>query len=115
MPSQNDKPRRSLRGSMNWINAKTFKPKIHNRQVFFAAGYSEAVKRLERDHQVCCFVQGVVEVYTNLEASLVTPQYGVEKVLRIFNKKGVEAVLKELKQLHNMNVGSPKYIQELGE
>lgn len=44
-----------------------------------------------------------------------TPQYEVEKGLQIFKEKGTEAVLKELRQLHDMNIVSPKYIHKLDE
>ena len=51
----------------------------------------------------------------HLDASSVTPQHGVEKGLKLFEEKGAEAALKELKQSRGMSVVSPKHTQDLDE
>ena len=111
----NNAAQRSLRESVNRINAKTFEQETHHRNAFFTAGYAAGMKQLERNHEVYCFVQKTVEIYNDLDASLVTPQYGIERGLKIFKELGAEAVMKELRQLHNMDVITPMHIKELSE
>ena len=112
---EEDEHRHNLRGSVNRINARTFEPEIHQRHALFSAGFSKATKKLEKDHQVYCFITQAAETYNNLDASLVTPQYSVERGLKIFKELGSEAVLKELQQMHDMNVVTPQHVKELRE
>ena len=77
------------------------------RRNMFCMGYSAAMKRLCENETKIMLVSAAVEKYNNLEASLVTPQYGVKQGLRLFQQKGTEAILKELKQLDDLNVISP--------
>jgi hypothetical protein len=98
--------RRTLRTRVDRINAKTFERESHHRNLF-TAGYSNGVKQLARTHKYYCMVQQAVEQYHNLDASPVTPQYGVEAGLRIFKEEGTKAVLKELKQFDDLDVVSP--------
>ena len=88
---------------------------VHDGGNFFTAGYSHAVRRLEKDHQKVMLVSAAIELYNNTEASLVTPQYGVKKGLRIFGKAGTEAVLKELKQLNDLNVVTPVHPKRMSQ
>lgn len=51
----------------------------------FTSGFREAVRALEREHSgFIIFVASAIEQYTNLEASKVTPQYGVNKGIKMF-------------------------------
>ena len=104
-----------LRSAVNRINAKTFEHTVHQRHALFAHGYSEAVKKLERDNEMYCMIQHAVETYNNMDASLITPQYGVERGLKIFKELGTKAVMKELDQMHRMKVVSPMHIKDLSE
>ena len=101
-----------LRQRVNRLNAKTFEQAVHHRN-FFCRGYSAAVRSIESKHNEYCMVAAAVENYNNLDASPVTPQYGVNKGLSLFQKEGSEAILKELRQLHNMNVITPKHPSEM--
>ena len=74
----------------------------------FTAGFSKAVAKLEREHQGFVLVAAAVQQFNEAESSQVTPQYHVSKGLKIFGKKGEDAVMKELKQLHDLNVISPR-------
>ena len=112
--SNTDRPR-GLRSAVNRINAKTFESVVHERHALFTHGYSEAVRKLEKDNEVYCLIQQAVESYNDMDASLVTPQYGVERGLKIFKKLGTEAVLKELNQLHQLKVVSPTHIKNMTE
>ena len=47
------------------------------------------------------------EAWLNLTLSMVMTQYGVKAGLRKFGDKGTAAVLKEVRQLHDMGVVSP--------
>ena len=47
------------------------------------------------------------EAWLNLTLSMVMTQYGVNAGLRKFGDKGTAAVLKEVRQLHDMGVVSP--------
>ena len=86
---------RSLRQSVNRINAKTFEPVRHER-VFFTAGFGEAIRSLEKQSEAYWFIHQAVENFHEHEASLITPQYTVEKGLKVFGEKGTAAVIKEL-------------------
>ena len=47
----------------------------------------------------------MIREYTNLEATLSTPQYGFQKGIKVFKEKGHEATVKELdKNLIGRNV-----------
>ena len=61
------------------------------------------------------FIATAIAKYHNIDASLVTRQYGVEAGLKIFGTLGVEAVLTELKQLHDREVISPVRIRDMTE
>jgi hypothetical protein len=78
-----------------------------NAVVLFTRGYSTAIAKLEREHTGFVLVASAIEQYNNLEASKVTPQYHINKGLKVFGEDGVDAVIKELKQLHNLNVIAP--------
>ena len=80
---------------------------------FFSAGFSSAVAKLEREHTGFMFVSAAVDQYSAMEASKVTPQYHVSKGLKIFGDPGIDAVMKELKQLHDLRVMSPCRPEEL--
>jgi hypothetical protein len=77
------------------------------RMNFFTAGFTKAVARLERQHSGYMFVSAAVDNYNNMEASKVTPQYHISRGLKIFGQPGVDAVMKELKQLNDLDVISP--------
>ena len=81
----------------------------------FCHGYSNAVKQLERDSEAILLVGAAIERYNSMEALLVTPQYGIRKGLKIFGKDGSAAVLKELKQLHELQVISPIHPRTLSK
>ena len=54
-------------------------------------------------HEHC--IGSVIEEYTNLEATLSTPQYGFQKGMKVFKENGHEATVKELdKNLIGRNV-----------
>ena len=59
------------------------------------------------------FIAIAIANYNNIDASLVTRQYGVKAGLKIFGTLGVEAVLSELKQLHDREVVSPVKIKDM--
>ena len=106
--------KRRLRNQVTRINAKTFEPTSHHQNLFgYVAGYARAVKRLETEHQFYSFLQQTVEGYNNLDASPVSPQYRVERGLQEFQEKGTKAVLKELRQIHDMHVITPKHPSEM--
>ena len=74
---------------------------------FVTAGFTQAVAKLERENAQFMFVAAAVDQYNDMEGSLVTPQYHVSKGLKVFGQPGVDAVMKELKQLHDLNVITP--------
>lgn len=85
------------------------------RRVLFSDGYGPAVRHIEKDHQMIVLVSRAIEEYNKLEASLATPQYTLNKGLKIFGEAGSAAVYKELLQFHNRRVITPKRIKELTE
>ena len=111
-------PRRTLRKtvqSRKYDESEGYAPTTRHRNghVLFCAGYSKAVKRLEEDHHAIMLVGAAMELYNNLDGSMVTPQYGIKKGLKLFGKLGTEAVLKELKQLDNLDVIIPQHPRTL--
>ena len=62
------------------------------------------VERLSGQHEAIMMVVNAIQQYNNLEASPVTPQYGVKKGIKLFGEAGVNAVLKELQQIHDRKV-----------
>ena len=104
----------NLRGSVSRINAKTFENTRHQRSLLsYTRGYGKAIAHIEKQHRFYSFLQATVEGYNNIDALPVTPQYGVERGLREFKEKGTEAVLKELQQIHDMDVITPKHPSEM--
>ena len=101
--------------SRNYDSSEGYESTTRTRESnnFFCSGYANAVRSLERDHEAIMLVGAAVEQYNNLEASLVTPQYGVNKGLRIFGKNGTKALLKELKQLDDLEVIEPHHPRQL--
>ena len=93
-------------------SSEGFHPSTH-RRCLFTAGYGAALQQLEREHAEVILVSNAIEQYNNLETSQITPQYGVQKGLKIFGDAGVEAVLKELRQLHDRNVISPVHPRDM--
>lgn len=79
----------------------------------FCGGYEKAIRKIADYHARIVLVSQAIEQYNNIEASLVTPQYGVKRGLEIFGEKGAEAVLKELKQLHDLSVVSPVHPRDM--
>ncbi|VEU34053.1 unnamed protein product [Pseudo-nitzschia multistriata] len=80
---------------------------------FFTAGYIQGVQQLAKQHASVMLVANAIANYNNLEATHATKQYGVKEGIRRFGTEGVEAVLKELKQLHDRGVVSaldPKHM-----
>ena len=115
-PIPEETPRRSLRRvvqSHKYDASEGYEPSTTVRSEegtnLFCAGYSKAVQRLEKEHHSVVLVSKAIEQCNNLEASLVTPQYGVKKGLKLFGKAGTEAVLKELKQLDVLDVLDPQH------
>ena len=53
-------------------------------------------------------------IHTTLESTVMT-QHGIRKGLQLFGKAGVDAVLKELTQLHERGVLEPKNAQQLDD
>ena len=80
---------------------------------FFTGGFVKAVAKLEREHAGFVLVAAAVQKYNNLEASQVTPQYGVVKGLKMFGEDGVTAIKKEFDQLHTLKVISPVHPRDL--
>ena len=67
----------------------------------FKAGYSSAIKHLSQQETGYVHVACAIAQYQNLDASQVTKQYGVRQGIKLFGQDGVDAVLKELKQIHD--------------
>ena len=93
-------------------SAEGFEETTHHRSLF-CRGYERAIRKIVDDHTRIVLVSKAVEQYNNIDASLVTPQYGVKRGLEIFGEKGAEAVLKELKQLHDLSVVSPVHPRDM--
>jgi hypothetical protein len=88
-------------------------PPISESHSLFTNGFSNAVGKLEREHTGYMLIAAAVDQYNSLEASMTTPQYGVAKGLKLFGEDGVNAVLKELRQLHDMEVVSGVHPSDL--
>jgi hypothetical protein len=54
-----------------------------------------------------------VSTNTHADEPLATPQMNMKKGLKVFGKDGVEAVKKEMSQLHDRKVMEPKHAAEL--
>ncbi|VEU43169.1 unnamed protein product, partial [Pseudo-nitzschia multistriata] len=112
---------RVTRAHNKFGSADGFTPSVHHRtssstvdhNCFFTVGFREAVNRVSKQHEQYMFIAAAIAKYNNIDASLVTKQYGVKAGLKIFGTLGVEAVLKELRQLHDREVVSPVHIRDL--
>ena len=98
------------------------KPRTHNkfygmegekRYNFFTGGLSKALKELEKTEAKYMLVAAAVEQYNKLDASQVTPQYGAERGIKEFGEDGTDAIMKELRQLHDMHVISPIHPRDM--
>ena len=88
------------------LQAHNNSPPPSDHVVLFTAGFGAAVAKLEREHHEVVMVSAVVDYYSALDASQNTQQYGVKKGIEIFGEEGVDAVLKELHQLNDLEVVS---------
>ena len=79
----------------------------HHRANLFSAGLASGVKELVRREIGYMCIAAAINQYNNLEATQVTKQYGVRQGIKIFGDDGIDAVLKELKQLHDRVVVTP--------
>ena len=84
-----------------------FNPTIINRSSMFTAGYGKAIDKLSKDETGYMNTAAAMALYSQLEASQVTKQYGVRQGIKKFGEEGVDAVLTELKQLHDRSVVEP--------
>ena len=111
--------RRSLRSSVQRTHPKFYGLEGANthtvHRVNFNAGYGNAARQIEQEHIGYCNVAAAIDQYNNIQASQVTPQYGVKRGLKEFGEAGVEAVMKELKQLDEREVISPCHRSEMTE
>ena len=71
------------------------------------------MEELKRTEAKYLLVAAVVEQYNKLDTSQVTPQYGAESRIKEFSKARKEAVMKELKQLHDIHVISPIHPKDI--
>ena len=94
-------------------NGEGYESSTRDRRVLFSDGYGPTIRHIERKHQKTVLVSRAIEEYNKLEASLATPQYTLNKGLKIFGEAGSAAVYKELLQLHERKVISPMMITEL--
>ena len=90
-----------------FTTADGFTTKVLHRGSMFTAGYGRAMDKLTADEVAYIHTASAIAQYNNTEASQVTKQYGVRQGIKIFGDEGVEAVLKELKQIHDRSVVTP--------
>ena len=93
-------------------SSEGFTPATHHRSMF-TAGFGPAIHELETESKEFMFVAAAISEFNDAKASQITPQYGIQKGLRVFGDAGVEAVLKELRQLHEREVIIPVHPKRL--
>ena len=100
--------RPSVRRTHNKFNESDgYETNVINRTSMFTAGYGPALNKIGHDEIGYMNTAAAIMEYNNIDASQVTKQYGVKQGIKMFGEDGVDAVLTELKQLHDRTVVSP--------
>ena len=69
-------------------NGEGYESSTRDRRVLFSDGYGPTIRHIERKHQKTVLVSRASEEYNKLEASLATPQYTLNRGLKIFGEAG---------------------------
>ena len=80
---------------------------VIHRGSLFTAGYGPALEKMTGDEVSYMCVAASIAEYNNIEATKASKQYGVREGIKKFGEDGVNAVLKELQQMHDRTVVVP--------